>query len=98
MSIPIEGPPVNTGRVRGQQMIEMAADELMDVIQLFVDETDNREQLLEFITQVTEAGGSLYKLKGNFPEEAMGAVGARLALAIADRLIVIFVPAPIPTK
>jgi len=96
MGTPIEGPSVNTGRVQGQQMIEQAADELTDMILLFVDETDNREQILEFVSQVAETGASVYKLKENFPGEALEAVGARLALAIADRLINIFVLAPIP--
>jgi len=97
MSEPVEG-TTNTGRVLGQQKIDLAAEELIDIVQLFVDETDNKEQILEFITQIVEAGGALFQLKSAFLEDDLGAVGAHLALAIADRIVSIFVPVPVPKE
>ncbi len=86
------------GRVQGQRLIEQAAEELGKVVELLVDETDNKEQILEFITQVVEVGGSVFKLKSAFTEEQLPAVGAHLGLAISGRLISLFVPAPIPQE
>lgn len=78
----------------GAQLIEKAAGEILQVIDLFTDEEDNRDQIIEIIQELAEAGGAAYQLKKGFADDQMSAVGAHLALAIAMGLIGRFIPLP----
>lgn len=86
------------GRVFGQTMIEQASQELLDLLSLFVDDVDNKEQIIEFLDKLTGAGGSLYKLTGSFPEDQLASVAAHLAASLVSGVVSIFVPAPVPKE
>ena len=67
-----------------RERVEAAKKELADLVVLFLDETDNKDQLMQMLTESGEAGLACYQLFKDLPQTDRLEAGIDIADAIAE--------------
>ena len=67
-----------------REKVDAAKKELGDLVVLFLDETDNKDQLMQMLSEGGEAGLACYQLFKDLPEGDRLEAGIDIADAIAD--------------
>ena len=71
--------------------VEAAKKEMADFVKLFLDEADNKDQLVAMITEGGEAGMTCYQLFKDLSKEDRAKAGAAIGYSIAGMFESVFI-------